>query len=102
MTKPFVRTLSRTVDNAVLLTLLVALIFAAYALWDTHQMLNAADAAQYTEYKPTNEESKSFEELRAMNNDVIGWLTGQVMKESKGKANPKIAARLVNEKLAAL
>ena len=75
MTKPVVRTLSRTVDNAVLLTLLVALIFAAYALWDTHQMLNAADAAQYTEYKPTNEESKSFDELRAMNNDVIGWLT---------------------------
>ena len=73
--KKIVRTLSRTVDNAVLLTLLVCLMFAAYALWDTHQMLAAADANNYQTYKPTNEETKSFEEFRAMNNDVIGWLT---------------------------
>ena len=73
--KKIVRTLSRTVDNAVLLTLLVCLMFAAYALWDTHQMLAAADANNYATYKPTNEETKSFEEFRAMNNDVIGWLT---------------------------
>ena len=73
--KRIVRTLSRTVDNTVLLTLLVCLIFAGYALWDTHQMLTAADAAQYTEYKPSNEEAKGFDDFRAMNNDVIGWLT---------------------------
>ena len=73
--KAIVRTLSRTVDNAVLLTLLVLLVFAAYALWDTHQMLAAADANNYQTYKPTNEETKSFEDFRAMNNDVIGWLT---------------------------
>ena len=73
--KRIVRTLSRTVDNAVLLTLLVLLVFAAYALWDTHQMLAAADANNYQTYKPTNEETKSFEDFRAMNNDVIGWLT---------------------------
>ncbi len=73
--KKVVRTLSRTVDNAVLLTLLVALVFAAYALWDTHQMLAAADANNYTEYKPSSEETKGFEDFRAMNNDVIGWLT---------------------------
>ena len=73
--KKVVRTLSRTVDNAVLLTLLVCLMFAAYALWDTHQMLAAADANNYQTYKPTNEETKGFEDFRAMNNDVIGWLT---------------------------
>ena len=73
--KRIVRTLSRTVDNAVLLTLLVLLVFAAYALWDTHQMLAAADANNYQTYKPSNEETKSFEDFRAMNNDVIGWLT---------------------------
>ena len=73
--KRIVRTLSRTVDNAVLLTLLVCLMFAAYALWDTHQMLAAADANNYQTYKPSAEETKSFEDLRAMNNDVIGWLT---------------------------
>ena len=73
--KRIVRTLSRTVDNTVLLTLLVCLMFAAYALWDTHQMLAAADANNYQTYKPSAEETKSFEDLRAMNNDVIGWLT---------------------------
>lgn len=73
--KRIVRTLSRTVDNAVLLTLLVLLVFAAYALWDTHQMLAAADSNNYQTYKPTAEETKSFEDFRAMNNDVIGWLT---------------------------
>ncbi len=73
--KKVVRTLSRTVDNAVLLTLLVCLVFAAYALWDTHQLLAAADANNYQPYKPINKETKSFEEFRAMNNDVIGWLT---------------------------
>ena len=73
--KHIVRTLSRTVDNAVLLTLLVCLIFAAYALWDTHQLLAAADANNYSTYKPSTEETKSFDDFRAMNNDVIGWLT---------------------------
>ena len=73
--KKVVRTLSRTVDNAVLLTLLVCLIFAAYALWDTHQLLAAADANNYSTYKPSTEETKSFDDFRAMNNDVIGWLT---------------------------
>ena len=75
MAKRFVRTLSRAVDNIVLLTLLVCLMLAGYALWDTHQMLNSADAKQFTQYKPTTEDQKSFEELRAMNPDVIGWLT---------------------------
>ena len=73
--KKVVRTLSRTVDNAVLLTLLVCLIFAAYALWDTHQLLAAADANNYSTYKPSTQETKSFDDFRAMNNDVIGWLT---------------------------
>ncbi len=45
---------------------------------------------------------KAVADFKGGKTNVIGWLTGQVMKESKGKANPKIAAKLVNEKLAAL
>ncbi len=75
MKKQFVRALSRTVDNAVLLVLLVALLLAGYALWDTHQLLESAGSTQFTTYKPSSEDSQSFEELRAMNPDVIGWLT---------------------------
>lgn len=73
--KAIVRTLSRTVDNAVLLALLVMLILACYALWDAHQLSSAADAERYTSYKPTADDTLSFEELRALNSDVIGWLT---------------------------
>ena len=75
MKKRIVRALSRTVDNTVLLTLLVCLLLASYALWDTHELLNAANANQFTSYKPTTEDQQTFEELRAMNPDVIGWLT---------------------------
>ena len=73
--KTIVRTLSRTVDNTVLLALLVILILACYALWDAHQLSSAADAERYTSYKPTADDQLSFEELRALNSDVIGWLT---------------------------
>ena len=70
-----VRSLSRAVDNAVLLTLLVCLLLAGYSLWDTHKVDAAADPARYETFKPTADDTKSFEELRAMNSDVIGWLT---------------------------
>lgn len=73
--KRIVRTLSSTVDNIVLLTLLVILMLACYAFWDAHQLYVSADVTTYTEYKPTEENKQSFEELRAMNPDVIGWLT---------------------------
>ena len=74
--KHIVRTLSRTVDNAVLLTLLVCLIFSSYSFWDTHQVNEAADSKKYATYKPTSEEGKkTFAELQAMNSDVMGWLT---------------------------
>ncbi len=45
---------------------------------------------------------KAVADFKSGKTNVIGWLTGQVMKESKGKANPKIASELVNKKLAAL
>ena len=74
--KTIVRTLSRTVDNAVLLTLLVCLVFACYSFWDTHQVSEAADSKKYASFKPTTEEGKkTFAELQAMNSDVMGWLT---------------------------
>ena len=63
-------------DNAVLLALLVILLIATYALYDTGRVNNEADPAKYATYKPTSVEGqKSFEELRAMNPDVMGWLT---------------------------
>ncbi len=45
---------------------------------------------------------KAVSDFKSGKTNVIGWLTGQVMKESKGKANPKIASELVNKKLASV
>lgn len=75
MGKRIVRVLSRAVDNTVLLTLLVCLFLSGYAFFDNHLFTAAADAGTYAKYKPTREETRSFEELRAMNKDVIGWIT---------------------------
>lgn len=45
---------------------------------------------------------KAVSDFKGGKTNVIGWLTGQVMKESKGKANPSAASDLVRKKLAAL
>ena len=38
-------------------------------------------------------------EIKAGNDKLINWLTGQVMKLSKGKANPKIIGDLLRNKI---
>lgn len=45
---------------------------------------------------------KAIADYKGGKTNVVGWLMGQVMKESKGKANPKLAAALVAKKLSAL
>lgn len=49
-----------------------------------------------------SENQKAVADYKSGKTNVVGWLTGQVMKASRGKANPGIASRLVAEKLAAL
>ena len=43
---------------------------------------------------------KAISDFKGGKTNVVGWLTGQVMKASAGKANPGIAGKLVSEKLA--
>ncbi len=45
---------------------------------------------------------KAITDFKAGKTNVVGWLMGQVMKESKGKANPGTASELVQKKLAEL
>ena len=42
---------------------------------------------------------ESIEAYKKGKTNVVGFLVGQVMKESKGKANPKIINQLVSEEL---
>lgn len=46
---------------------------------------------------PANE--KAIADIKAGNEKVIGFLVGQVMKNSQGKANPALAQKLIREKL---
>ena len=76
MAKKAVRTANSIVNFAVLAAILLLLAFGCYALWDSDQVYNAANAAQYEIYKPTVEnEGKTFQELQAMNPEVFSWLT---------------------------
>ena len=46
------------------------------------------------------ENQKAVEDLKNGKTNVLGWLMGQVMKLSQGKANPKEASAILNKKLA--
>ena len=45
---------------------------------------------------------KAVADYKSGKTNVVGFLTGMVMKESKGKANPKTASQIMAQKLAAL
>ena len=45
---------------------------------------------------------KAVEDYKGGKTNVVGWLMGQVMKQSQGKANPKQATELLQKALAAL
>tara|TARA_B100001245_G_scaffold9812_3_gene6840 strand:- start:267 stop:1694 length:1428 start_codon:yes stop_codon:yes gene_type:complete len=43
--------------------------------------------------------AKAVSDFRAGNEKVIGFLVGQIMKKSQGKANPALAQKLIRERL---
>lgn len=43
--------------------------------------------------------AKAIEDIKNGNDKVIGFLVGQVMKKSQGKANPALAQKLIREKI---
>jgi aspartyl-tRNA(Asn)/glutamyl-tRNA(Gln) amidotransferase subunit B len=43
--------------------------------------------------------AKSLEDIRAGKDKAIGFLVGQIMKKSQGKANPALAQKLIRERL---
>ncbi len=49
-----------------------------------------------------NKNPQSIEDYKNGKNRVVGFLVGMVMKESKGKANPQIANKLVLEEISKL
>ena len=45
-----------------------------YSLWDNQQIYQHADASLYEAYCPTEKQKAGFEELRARNPEIRGWL----------------------------
>lgn len=72
--KKIIGIINSIIDNIMLLIFLSIFVFGCYALWDSHQVLNEASSTQYTVYKPTPEDNRSFEEFQNINPEVFGWL----------------------------
>lgn len=48
------------------------------------------------------ENPQAVEDFKGGKTHVVGWMMGQVMKKSHGKANPKLATQLIQKKLGEL
>ncbi|MFT8313144.1 MAG: Asp-tRNA(Asn)/Glu-tRNA(Gln) amidotransferase subunit GatB [Clostridium sp.] len=57
------------------------------------------DAILQVVKKVLNSNAKSIEDYKNGKTKVIGFLVGKVMKETKGKANPQIVNKLMNEEI---
>lgn len=42
---------------------------------------------------------KAIDDIKSGNDKAIGFLVGQVMKQSKGKANPALAQQLIRRRI---
>ena len=67
--------LNQIYDICFITLMILLLMLAAYARWDSQQVYTRADPIQYIQYKPSPPEMMSFEELQSINPDVIAWLT---------------------------
>lgn len=59
----------------------------------------SAVAAIVDEVMADPSSTKAIEDIKAGNDKAIGFLVGQIMKKSQGKANPGLAQKLIRERL---
>ena len=75
MRKVIMGALNHIYDICFIALMLLLLLFAGYAKWDSQQVYTQADPIQFIQYKPSPPEMMPLEELQDMNPDVLGWLT---------------------------
>lgn len=68
-------TINQIYDICFITLMLLLLLLAIYARWDSQQVYTRADPVQFIQYKPSPPEMYSFEELQGINPDVLAWLT---------------------------
>lgn len=69
-----IRGLSAAIDYVILTGSILLLVIGMYALYDNHKVYELADSEEYAKYKPSEDDHLSYDKLRKMNPDVIGWL----------------------------
>ena len=76
ISRKLIQVINHTVNMTALTIIILFIAYAGYALWDSHQIYQAADKSHYEKYKPTAEnEGISFKELQSINAEVIAWLS---------------------------
>lgn len=73
--RALVRGMDKAISNALLILLALVLLFCLYALYLNQRIVSGASSVQFESYKPTADDTLSFDELCAQNPDVIGWIT---------------------------
>ena len=61
--------------------------------------ISCSDEIEKLVDKVLSDNPKSIEDFKAGKTQAVGYLMGQVMKASKGKANPHVAKQMIEEKL---
>ena len=71
-----IRITHSVVNTGLLVIIVVLLLIASYALWDSKQLYAAASESNYTAYQPSPADGgRSFKELQALNPEVFAWIT---------------------------
>ena len=74
LAKSIVSGIDHMVNFIALMLILLLMFLSCYMLWDSNQVFEAADAKNYEAYMPSENHTKSFEELQKINPDVFGWI----------------------------
>lgn len=69
-----IRLCSALIDYFVLILSVLLLVLSAYAMWDSHKVYQAASAEEFVQYKPVSGDDNSYQKLREINHDIIGWI----------------------------
>ena len=71
----FIRVLDKVICFLMPVAFVVVFFTVVYFASENKTLIDNAGSGQYSVYKPTSEDQVSFDELRALNPDVLGWLT---------------------------
>lgn len=70
-----IRFINGFINLLVLIVIFLLFVFAAYAIWDSDQVFNEAEPKQFEIFKPSIDDSVSFEELQVINPEVFAWIS---------------------------